>query len=116
MLNICGILIFFTNFFVYLKTLTPTVYVGDSGELIAAAASLGIPHPPGYPLFVYLGKLFCLIFPFGSIAFRLNLMSAFFAAAAALVYFSSVNFLKIASSFSQNNPQKKAKTKKLLLN
>ncbi|MEK6646084.1 MAG: DUF2723 domain-containing protein [Candidatus Firestonebacteria bacterium] len=112
MLNICGILIFFTNFFVYLKTLTPTVYVGDSGELIAAAASLGIPHPPGYPLFVYLGKLFCLIFPFGSIAFRLNLMSAFFAAAAAaLVYFSSVNFLKIASSFSQNNPQKKQKTK-----
>ncbi|HEA47379.1 MAG TPA: DUF2723 domain-containing protein [bacterium] len=32
------------------QDLLPTVYIGDSGELIAVAYTLGIPHPPGYPL------------------------------------------------------------------
>jgi hypothetical protein len=63
-------------FAVYLWTACPTVYLGDSGELAAAAYSLGIPHNSGYPLYALIGKLFCLI-PFGSIAFRMNLMSAF---------------------------------------
>lgn len=66
------------SFFVYLKTLAPTVTGEDSGELIAAAYSLGIPHPPGYPLWTLLGKLFSLL-PVGDVAFRINLMSAFFA-------------------------------------
>jgi hypothetical protein len=58
----------------------------DSGELALAAYTLGIPHPPGYPLYVLLGKLFTLV-PIGDVAYRLNLMSAFFAAGAvALVY------------------------------
>ena len=35
---------------VYLVTICPTVYLGDSGELTAAAFSLGIPHNSGYPL------------------------------------------------------------------
>jgi len=65
-------------FTVYLGTICPTVYLGDSGELIAAAFSLGIPHGSGYPLYTLVGKLFCLI-PLGNIGFRLNLMSAFFA-------------------------------------
>jgi len=63
---------------VYLSTICPTVYLGDSGELIAAAFSLGIPHGSGYPLYTLVGKLFCLI-PLGNIGFRLNLMSGFFA-------------------------------------
>ncbi len=71
-------LLFLVSFGVYLKTLCPTVYVGDSGELIAAAYTLGIAHPPGYPLYCLLGKLFTFL-PFGSIAYRINLMSAFFA-------------------------------------
>jgi tetratricopeptide (TPR) repeat protein len=53
----------------------PTVYLGDSGELTAAAFSLGIAHGSGYPLYTLIGKLFCLI-PVGNIAFRMNLMSA----------------------------------------
>lgn len=71
-------LLFLVSFGVYLKTLCPTVYIGDSGELIAAAYTLGIPHPPGYPLYCLLGKLFTFL-PIGSIAYRVNLMSAFFA-------------------------------------
>jgi tetratricopeptide (TPR) repeat protein len=63
---------------VYLLTVCPTVYLGDSGELTAAAFCLGIPHNSGYPLYCLLGKLFCLI-PAGNIGFRMNLMSSFFA-------------------------------------
>src|SRR5712692_4321652 len=67
-------------FGVYLRTLAPSIPTGDSGELIAVAWLLGIPHPPGYPLFTMLGHLFTFL-PFGSPAFRVNLMSAVFHAA-----------------------------------
>ncbi|MDY7038375.1 MAG: DUF2723 domain-containing protein, partial [Thermodesulfobacteriota bacterium] len=64
-------------FGVYLSTTCPTVYLGDSGELTAAAFCLGIPHNSGYPLYALIGKIFCLI-PIGNIGFRMNLMSIFF--------------------------------------
>jgi hypothetical protein len=44
-------------FAIHARGAAPTIYVGDSGELVAAAATLGIPHPSGYPLYVLLGKL-----------------------------------------------------------
>ena len=59
-----------------------TVYVGDSGELATAVRVLGIPHPSGYPLYVLLGKLFTLMLPAGSFAWRLSLFSAAASAAA----------------------------------
>ncbi len=64
---------------VYLLTLAPDLtwanHGADGGELITAAFTLGIPHPPGYPTYVILGKLF-LLWPFGTAAYRLNLFSA----------------------------------------
>jgi hypothetical protein len=67
----------------YVFTLAPTVVGGDSGELIAAAVTGGVPHPPGYPVFALLARLFAVL-PFGpSIAWRVNLLSAVSAAAAA---------------------------------
>lgn len=73
-------------FWVYVQTLAPTVSFFDSGELIAAAYTLGVAHPPGYPLYVLLGWLFSKL-PFGEGAYRLNLMSACFATLAALMVF-----------------------------
>ncbi len=70
---------FMMSFVIYLRTLAPTVTFEDSGELIAAAANLGIPHEPGYPLFTMLGHIFTYL-PFGNIAYRVNVMSAFFSA------------------------------------
>jgi tetratricopeptide (TPR) repeat protein len=70
---------------VYLRTLAPTVTGEDSGELIAAAYTLGIPHPTGYPLWCILANLFIDAVPFNSIAWRVALMSAFFSAATVYV-------------------------------
>jgi len=64
---------------VYFVTLAPTVTSGDSGELIAAACTLGVPHPSGYPLYCLIGKAFSLL-PVSNPAWRINLMSAFFGA------------------------------------
>ncbi len=59
----------------------PSIYVGDSGELVAAVATLGIPHPSGYPLYVLAGKLWSMLVPVGSVAWRMSLFSAACAAA-----------------------------------
>jgi hypothetical protein len=69
-------------FAVYAAGACRTIYVGDSGELVTAVYLLGIPHPSGYPLYVMLGKLWTLLVPAGSIAFRMSLFSAACAAAA----------------------------------
>ncbi len=60
----------------------PTIYAGDSGELVAAVHTLGVPHPSGYPLYVLLGKLWTLAMPFGSVAARMSWFSVVAAALA----------------------------------
>jgi hypothetical protein len=72
------------SFIVYLLTLCPGIYGFDSAELATGVYTQGIVHPPGFPLYMLVGKLFTLL-PIGSIIYRLNLMSAFFAAAT--IYF-----------------------------
>ena len=62
-------------FIVYAFSLYPGVAGGDSGELVVAALTVGIPHPSGYPLYVLLGKAFASV-PVHSIAWRLNALSA----------------------------------------
>jgi hypothetical protein len=66
----------------YVATLAPSVVGGDSGELLASSLTGGVPHPPGYPLFALLARLFGAL-PLGhSPAWRVNLLSAVSAAAA----------------------------------
>ena len=68
----------------YAWTLAPTVTLVDSGELIVAARSLGVAHPPGFPLYVLLANLATRL-PIGNVALRVNLASALFGALAAAV-------------------------------
>jgi hypothetical protein len=75
------LVVFVASFALYYCTLAPTVTLVDSGELILAARTLGVAHPPGFPLYVLLGHAASLI-PFGNIAVRLHLASALFAALA----------------------------------
>ncbi|NLS77023.1 MAG: DUF2723 domain-containing protein [Chloroflexi bacterium] len=60
---------------VYVYTLAPGLLPADSGEFQLVARLLGIAHPPGYPLYTMLGKLFTLL-PLGDAAYRVNLLSA----------------------------------------
>ncbi len=64
-------------------TLAPTVTLWDAGEFITASKVLGVPHPPGTPLFVLVGHVWADILRIGQYAWRLNLMSACFSAAGA---------------------------------
>lgn len=58
----------------YLMTVQPTVPFWDCGEFTAAAVQQQVPHPPGAPLFLMIGKLFHLL-PFGDPGWRVNLVS-----------------------------------------
>lgn len=59
-------------------TLAPGVTPWDSGEFLAAIRSFGIPHPPGTPLYILIGKVWSMLFAsaFG-FARSINLLSAF---------------------------------------
>ncbi|HTO91269.1 MAG TPA: DUF2723 domain-containing protein [Candidatus Sulfotelmatobacter sp.] len=81
---------------IYLITLTPTVPFWDSGEFIAVSAILGIPHPPGTPFYVLIGRLASLV-PIGSIAQRLNGLSAIASSLAAMItYLVNLRLIRLA--------------------
>jgi hypothetical protein len=84
-------------FVIYYFTLSPTVSPGDSGDLLAAVCSSGVPHPPGFPLFVLLAKMFSY-FPLpGSTAFKVNFFSAVCGAfTAGLLFFSATSYTQNA--------------------
>ncbi|MFH1074054.1 MAG: DUF2723 domain-containing protein [Candidatus Firestonebacteria bacterium] len=84
--GILGALVFLLPLSIYIITACPVVFAGDSGELITAAYTLGVVHPPGYPLFCLLGKVFSYL-PLAGVAFRVNLLAGFFAALAVYILY-----------------------------
>src|SRR5439155_461576 len=71
----------------YVLTLAPTTQFWDTSEYIAAAQVLGIPHPPGNPLFVLIAHTWGLLPPAAGYAMRINLLAAFTSAIAAGCWF-----------------------------
>jgi transmembrane protein TMEM260 (protein O-mannosyltransferase) len=71
----------------YVLTLAPGVTFWDAGEFIAAARVLGIPHPPGTPLYVMIAHVWGMLVPFGEFAARTNFLSALLSAAGAGCFF-----------------------------
>lgn len=70
---------------IYTQTLLPGVgFTGDTAKLQYVGYVLGTPHPTGYPTYVVMNHFFTRLFPYGSIAYRANLLSAVFAVAACL--------------------------------
>src|SRR3954454_46364 len=71
----------------YLITLAPSTAMWDTSEYIAAAYTLGLPHPPGNPFFVILGRVFSILPIAGSIAQRINILAALSSAVSAGMWF-----------------------------
>ena len=97
-----GAAVLLASFALYLATLAPTLTWGwqdkgvDGGELLTAAHTLGIPHPPGYPSYMLLLKAFTTVVPLGDVAFRGNLLSAVLASATALTIYWVIVRLALA--------------------
>ena len=79
-----GILLFLL--FIYLASMPRTIALEDDGLFGMAAHSLGIAHPPGFPLHTFLGKLTTLL-PIGSVIFRMHFLSALFGALSCVVLY-----------------------------
>ncbi|MBH51502.1 MAG: hypothetical protein CMG70_06010 [Candidatus Marinimicrobia bacterium] len=88
--RLIALIIFLTTFFVYFDTMAPTVSYWDCGEFIAVSHTLGVPHPPGSPFFLLLGRLMSMI-PFNEdIAFRVNIISPLVSALAVMLLYLSI--------------------------
>ncbi|MFY8161856.1 MAG: DUF2723 domain-containing protein [Candidatus Kapaibacteriota bacterium] len=80
-------LVFCTTFLMYYLTLAPDVMFTDSGELAAAAHTLGITHPTGYPLFTLLGYIWSHLPIGGSVIFKMNMFSAYWASLSSVMMY-----------------------------
>src|SRR5213082_728939 len=74
-------------FVLYVLTLAPTTQFWDTSEYIAAAYVLGIPHPPGNPLFTLIAHTWGLMPLAAAYAERINLLAAVTSAVAAGCWF-----------------------------
>ncbi|UOG76404.1 DUF2723 domain-containing protein [Hymenobacter tibetensis] len=93
--TVVGWLVFGVAIGVYGSTLEPTASFWDCGEFIACSYKLLVPHPPGAPLFLLLGRLFSLL-SFGDtskVAPLINMLSALSSAFTVLFLFWSITLL-----------------------
>lgn len=93
--NITGWLVFAIAAVVYALTVEPTASFWDCGEFIAVSYKLEVPHPPGAPFFLLLGRIFSF-FAFGDVekvAYWINMLSVLGSAFSILFLFWSITLL-----------------------
>ncbi|MGI8509206.1 MAG: glycosyltransferase family 117 protein [Gemmatimonadaceae bacterium] len=83
-------------FLLYLVTLSPSTAMWDTSEYIAAAYTLGLPHPPGNPMFVLLGRVFSILPIAPNVAMRINILAALSSAVSAGMWFLIVERVLVA--------------------
>jgi len=84
--KLIALVVFIISLTVYIITIAPTVSFWDCGEFIACSYVMGIPHPPGAPLYIMVGRFFTL-FPFFNVAVRVNFISALSSALVVAILF-----------------------------
>ncbi len=104
---IVGIGVILTVFLVYLYTMAPTTAFWDCGEFISVSYILGVPHPPGTPLYVLIGRIFSLLPIAPTVAQRVTLISVITGSFAA--FFIYLIVLKIIEFNKQLYPGNKYK-------
>ncbi len=102
--RILAAVVLLTALVTYVLTLQPSVPFWDCGEFTAAAVWQQVPHPPGAPMWLIVGKMFHLL-PFGDPGWRINLFSAVSSSfAAMLVYLISVLAIERWRPFRSDRP------------
>ncbi|RJP74074.1 MAG: DUF2723 domain-containing protein [Candidatus Zixiibacteriota bacterium] len=87
--------LFLFSLIIYLDTVAPTLSFWDCGEFIACSVIMGVPHPPGSPLYLLIGHLFSNL-PFGDIGWRVNLISVLVTALSVmLLYLTAVRLIRL---------------------
>ena len=94
--KIIAFLVFIVSTLVYLRTIAPTTSFWDCGEFIACSYILGVPHPPGAPLYILIGRIFSMI-PFAEdIGLRVNMISALSSSLTVMfLYLIIIRFIKM---------------------
>ncbi len=90
------------GFIIYWLTRAPTLSFWDCGEFIAASYIMGVPHPPGYPLYIILGRLISMIPISPDIAVRVNMLSVIGATASVFVAYWLI--LRVAVGWGEDAP------------
>src|SRR5882762_5025968 len=100
-----ALILFLSGFVLYLSSLSGSVPAyRDSGDMINAVYTYGIAHPPGYPMYILIGKIFTTLLPWGNAAYRVNAFSAFCTAfSMVLVYFTAQYLLDASFEQSEKN-------------
>ena len=86
-----GAFVFIISCVIYYMTMFPGLPMGDSGEFMVTGMDFGVAHPPGYPLFTTMTYLVINLIPFGTPAWRVNLLSVFFGAIFNLTVYYTVS-------------------------
>ncbi len=83
------------SFIIYALTVSSTVSYWDCGEFIACSYGLAVPHPPGAPLFLLVGRFFSMIPFVDDIGFRVNYISVLSSAFTVMfLYLSIVHLIR----------------------
>jgi len=95
--RIIGVIVFLFSLIVLLMTVQPSVSFWDCGEFIAAGHYLQVPHPPGTPFFLLVGRIFSML-PFAeNVAYKFNIISVL--ASSFSVFFLYLIAVKLIENF-----------------
>jgi hypothetical protein len=93
--RITGAIVFVFSSIIYILTVQPTMSFWDCGEFLACAYRLAIPHPPGAPFHVLVGKIFTMLPFVEDIGLRMNYLSVFSSSLSVLLlYLVSIKVIK----------------------
>ncbi|MCX6164458.1 MAG: DUF2723 domain-containing protein [Ignavibacteriae bacterium] len=93
--RITGTFVFVFSSIIYILTVQPTMSFWDCGEFLACAYTLSIPHPPGAPFHILVGKIFTMLPTASDIGLRMNYLSVFSSSLSVLLlYLVSIKVIK----------------------